>query len=72
MNIKEHLGSKTYYRTQAFQAGFGYEPSWQNMDASADYDEALVNYNEFKNLHCGVPLRLISETVSIDVLESNE
>ena len=69
MDILRTIGTKTVYRIQSRYSEQGEEPSWQTCDASTDYSDALVKYNEFLNSVPNHKFRLISETVSIDVLE---
>jgi len=69
MNIIRNEGGNKVYKIECFQGGHGYEPTWQACDSTTDYDDALIKYNEFLKVTGCVPLRLVSQTVSIDILE---
>ena len=63
--------TRTVYKVQAYQAGHGYAPSWQTCESHEDYDEILVLYDMILKSEATCPLRLISESVNIDVLAEN-
>ena len=71
MDVIRPIGSKTVYRIQSKFSEQGEEPTWQTCDASTDYDDALMKYNEFVTSVPKHKFRLVSETVNIDVLEEN-
>jgi hypothetical protein len=68
MNIIRSDGSKTVYKIQTCHG----DNEYHTVDASRDYDRALVMYNEYINNAKLLSFRLISEAVHVDVLEERE
>jgi len=73
MNIIRQVGSHTVYKIQSgYIMEVSKEPGWMLCDCTTDYDDALVRYNKLISLKTDQKFRLVSETVSIDVLEENK
>ena len=67
--MREPIRSDTYttYSVEYFGSETG-EMVWIKCLVTEDYDEALVKFNELKNL-IDYPIMLISKTTNIDILD---
>lgn len=70
MNNPIRRETYTDYKVEYFGSDFGYEPCWLTACLTQDYDLALVRYSELVG-RGDYKVRLISQTISVDVLREN-